>query len=116
MGRNGHHRHTAEMEIARSAAPGAYRELASQRRVGSSGKGRSLFIPHPNPLDAIANPCRIANAVERIACHSVDATHTGVCQNFHKQFRYSPSHFLSSLLPAQQEDAPLALVPTGCGN
>jgi len=93
MGRYSQHRHAAamtiieaidEMEIARSATPGAYRKFACQRRFRSAGESGRLFISHSNPLDPILPPHGVPDTVERITRHPIDAPHTGACQNFDK--------------------------------
>ena len=62
--RDRHHRHARamaieqaidEMQIARTAASGADREVAGDMGVGACGEGRDLFMPHMQP---VIPPCR----------------------------------------------------------
>ena len=60
MGRDGKNRHAAavaieqtvdQMQIARTAAAGANRELAGEMRLGAGREGGALLVPHMDPLD-----------------------------------------------------------------
>jgi hypothetical protein len=59
-------------------------KLARQGRFSSGSEGGRLFMPHSNPLHLFAHPDRIRDAVERIACHAINALHAGGGQNFNK--------------------------------
>ena len=93
VGCNGQNRHATalaiveavdEVQIAGPATSRADGQLSGQRGFGSGSEGSRLLMSHTHPLDAIAHPDRVGDAVERIARHAVDALYAGSRKNFNK--------------------------------
>lgn len=89
MGGNGQHWNAAsvtveqpidEMEVTRTTAACAYRQLAGQMRLGTRGEGGSLFMSHVNPGDFAQSPEAVGKAVQRISDDSIDSTHPSLTQ------------------------------------
>jgi hypothetical protein len=66
-----------QMQIARSAAAGAHREIAGQMRLGTRGEGGHFFVPDVHPLDVTAAAHDVSDAVEAIADDAKYALHSG---------------------------------------
>ena len=83
-----------QMQVARAAASGANRQLASEMGFGSGGERRRLFMSHLNPLMLLSNANRICNSVERVARNSIDPFHASISKNLYQQFGYCFSHHI----------------------
>jgi hypothetical protein len=95
------HRHAAamtvvesvdEVQVARTAAAGADRELAGEMRLGAGGEGRGLLVAHVNPIDAFDATQRVGEAVERIAYDAVDTPDAGLLQRFRHEVGSGSRH------------------------
>src|SRR5690348_10792597 len=53
-----------QMQVARSAASGAYGEIAGEMRLGSRGERRCLFMPRMDPGDVTALAQCLGHAVQ----------------------------------------------------
>ena len=77
-----------QMQIARTAAPGADRQCARKMRFRSRGKGGRFFMAYANPLNVASSPHRVRDAVQRIARNAVDSPDARIRKNLHQQIRY----------------------------
>src|SRR6202167_6823358 len=82
LGGDGEYRHSRsvaikeaidEMQIARSAAAGADREITREMRLRTSCKGRDLLVPDMNPFDLSLATQRVCQTIEAIADDATDA-------------------------------------------
>ena len=71
-----------EMQIARSAAARADRELAGQMRLGAGREGRDLLVPDMEPLDLALPANGVGQAVQAVADNTVDALDARRCERF----------------------------------
>src|SRR5271156_1939424 len=89
-GEHGHTRSVAvkeaidKMQITRSAAAGADREITREMRLRTRGKGPDLPVPDMNPLDLSLATKRVCQTIEAIADDAIDALDAGRCEHFHK--------------------------------
>src|SRR5580658_5094911 len=86
-----------QMQIARSAAAGAYREITCQMGFCAGREGGHFFVPNVHPLDISATAHDIRQAVEAIADDAEYALHTGRHQGIYELIRHGPSHLCCSL-------------------
>src|ERR1700735_2291212 len=86
-----------QMQIARSAAAGAHREIAGQMRFGARREGGHLFVPDVPPLDVSAAAYDVGQAVEAIADDAEYALHSGRHQGIYELISDSSSHLCCSL-------------------
>src|SRR5271170_1330014 len=73
-----------QMQIARSAAAGADREITREMRLRTCCKGRDLFVPDMNPFDLSLATKRVCQTIEAIADDAIDALDAGRCEHFRK--------------------------------
>ena len=71
-----------EVQIARSAAPGADRELTRQMRLGAGREGSDLLVPDMDPFDLPLAAYRIRQTVQAVTDNSIDAVHAGGGEGF----------------------------------
>ena len=80
--RDGEHRHARtvaveqtidEVQIARSAAAGAHREIAGQMRLGAGRKRGDLLVPDMDPLDLALAAHRVGQSIQAVADDAVDS-------------------------------------------
>src|SRR5262249_42052373 len=62
-----------EMQVARSAAAGADRELTREMGLATGGKRRDLLVPDVNPFDLALAAQRVGQPVETVADDAVNA-------------------------------------------
>src|SRR6185369_2423923 len=82
LSRNREHGHATAMSVVQAidqvcvsgaAAPGANGETPGQVRLGSGRKRSGFFVASVGPLHVAAFAERVSDAVERVACDSVNA-------------------------------------------
>src|SRR5580704_19577374 len=73
-----------EVQIARSAAAGADREITREMRLRARCKGRDLLVPDMNPFDLSLATKRVCQTIEAIADKAIDALDAGRCEHFRK--------------------------------
>src|ERR1700683_2008112 len=73
-----------EVQIARSAAAGADREITRKMRLRTRCKGRDLLVPYMNPFDLSLATKRVSQTIEAIADDTIDALDAGRCEHFRK--------------------------------
>src|SRR5580658_8674301 len=73
-----------QMQIARSAAAGADREITREMRLRTCCKGRDLLVPDMNPFDLSLATKRVCQTIEAIADDAIDALDAGRCEHFRK--------------------------------
>jgi hypothetical protein len=86
-----------QMQIARSAATRAYREISGQMRFSARREGGYLFVPDVHPLDVCATAHDVGQAVETIADDAEYALHSGRHQGIYELISDSSSHLCCSL-------------------
>src|SRR5215469_12839558 len=64
------------MEIPRTTAAGAHRELTGRLRLRPGCKGGHFLMSHVHPLNLALTPNRICQAIQAVTHDSVDALHT----------------------------------------
>src|SRR6516165_8721424 len=88
---NAEHRHARsvtieqaidQVQIARSAAPGADSEFAHQMRLGASRKTGNLLVPEMHPLDLALAPDRVGQPVQAIADNAENSLDTRCREGF----------------------------------
>src|SRR5262245_20633761 len=87
-----------EMQIARSAAAGADRELTREMGLATGGKRRDLLVPDMNPFDLALAAERVGQPIETVANDAVDPFDSGRDENFGKLIRYRLRHHPSPFL------------------
>src|ERR1700722_14036119 len=93
------------MQVARTAASGADREVAGEVCLGPCREGGDLFVPHVNPLDfAMAANC-VGDAVETVAHDAEYALDAGRRQGLDELIRYRSGHTVSFKFAAHQVSA-----------
>src|SRR5580692_5235273 len=85
-----------QMQIARSAATGAYRKIARQVRFGARRECGHLFVPDVHPLDVSSTAHDVGQAVEAIADDAEYALHSGRHQGIYELIRDGSSHLCCS--------------------
>jgi tetrahydromethanopterin S-methyltransferase subunit G len=89
LGRDREHRDAAavaieqpvdEMKVAGSAASGTDGELARQVGLGAGSERRGLLIAHVDPADLAEAAKRVAEAIEAVANHAVNAFYADLSQ------------------------------------
>src|SRR5271168_3771661 len=80
------------MQVARTAAPGADREVAGEMCLGPRREGGDLFVPHVNPFDFAVAANRVGDAVETVAHDAEYALDAGRCQGLDELIRYRSGH------------------------
>jgi len=81
-----------QVQVARTAAAGAYRQLATQLRLRASGEGGGFLMAHVYPSDAVAFAQRVGEAVQRISDDTVDALHASDLQDLGQILRGVAGH------------------------
>src|SRR5437588_3346019 len=90
---NGQNRNTApvtiiktvnQMEIARSATPGAHGQASGQMRFRAGGKRSGFFMSHMNPSNFFLPSNRLGNGIERVTRDPVDSFHPRSGESFQK--------------------------------
>ena len=71
-----------QVQIARPAAPGADRELASQMRLGTRRESGHLLVPDMHPVDLAVAANRVGQPIEAVADNAVDSFDTNCRENF----------------------------------
>jgi hypothetical protein len=74
-----------EVEIARPARPGAYREPAGDLRLTRGRKRGDLLMPDMNPVDRLALAQCFGQAVQAVPDHAEYALHAGLNQRFRNE-------------------------------
>lgn len=81
-----------EVQVARPAAPCAYRQLAREVRFGTRCEGGHLLVPDVDPFDlALTSQC-IRESVEAVVDDAVHPLHTGQCEGLCESIREGSSH------------------------
>src|SRR5580698_9232095 len=70
------------VEIARTAASGAYCERTGELRLRAGRESCNLLMADMDPFDPVLAPDRVSDAVEAVADDAVDTLHAGRCQGF----------------------------------
>lgn len=89
-GEHGHSRSVAikqaiyEVQITRSAAAGADREITREMRLRTRCKRRDFLMPDMNPFDLSLAAKRVGQTIEAIADDAIDALDAGRCEHFRK--------------------------------
>jgi hypothetical protein len=83
-----------QMQIARSAAAGANREIAGQVRFSAGREGGYLFVPDVHPLDVSAAAHDVGQAVETIADDAEYALHSARHEGIYELIGDGSSHLL----------------------
>src|ERR1700729_2014024 len=73
-----------QMQITRSAAAGADREITREMRLRTCCKGRDLLVPDMNPFDLSLATKRVCQTIEAIADDAIDTLDAGRCEHFRK--------------------------------
>ena len=73
-----------KVQIARSAAAGADREITREMRLRTRCKGRDLLVPDMNPFDLSLATKRVCQTIEAIADDAIDTLDAGRCEHFRK--------------------------------
>src|SRR6202521_2087445 len=69
-----------QMQISRSAAPGAYCQFAGQLSLRARRESRRLLVPNRHPFDLPPLTECIGESIKRIADGAVDAVYAGLFQ------------------------------------
>src|ERR1700683_1834020 len=118
LGGNGEYRHSRsvaikeaidEMQIARSAAAGADREITREMRLRTRCKGGDLLVPDRNPFDFFLATKRVRQTIEAIADDAIDALDAGRCEHFGKLICDCSYHDTSLRLNASGSQPALGL-------
>ena len=83
-----------EVQIARSAAAGADRELAGQMRLGAGREGRNLLVPDMDPLDLALPAERVGQAVQAVADNAINPLDARCGEGFRELVGNSLCHVL----------------------
>jgi hypothetical protein len=81
-----------EVQIPRTATPGADREMAGQVGLGACGKGRDFLVSHVHPFNLPVTTQGIGDPVQAVAHHAVDAFDARGEQGVDELIRNSHSH------------------------
>ena len=65
-----------KVQIPRTAASAADRELPCEMSLGASGESRAFLMPHMNPFNRTIPAQGIRESIERIPHHTVHALHS----------------------------------------
>jgi len=79
-----------EMEVARTAAARADRELAREVGLGAGCEGGTLFVANVNPLDGVQRPQGIGEAVQRVATDAINALDARLGEGLRHEVRCGP--------------------------
>src|ERR1700684_1280631 len=118
LGGNGEYRHSRsvaikeaidEMQIARSAAAGADREITREMRLRTCCKSRDLLVPNMNPVDLSLATKRVCQTIEAIPDDAIDALDAGRCEHFRKLICDCSYHDTSFRLNASGSQPALGL-------
>src|ERR1700722_4853522 len=88
-----------QVQIARSAAAGAYGEIARQVGFGARCEGGHLFVSPVHPFDISAASHDIGQAVEAIAHNAEYALDSGRHQGIYELIRDASTHLSCSMNP-----------------
>src|SRR5262249_41119188 len=95
-----------EMQVARSAAAGADRELTREMGLGTGGKRRDLLVPDMNPFDLALMAQRVGQPVEAVADDAVNAFDSRRHQNLGELIRDPLCHRWFPAGPTQGRGIP----------
>ena len=109
---NGEHRHARavaieqavdQVQIARSAAAGADRELAGQMRLGARREGRDFLVPDMHPFDLALAANRVGQPIQAVADDAVDPLDTCCGEDFRELISYRFCHDWAPSIRRRQE-------------
>src|ERR1700685_635999 len=98
-----------QMQIARSAAAGADREITREMRLRTCCKGRDLLVPDMNPFYLSLATKRVCQTIEAIADDAIDALDAGRGEHFRKLICDCSYHDTSFRLNASGSQPALGL-------
>jgi hypothetical protein len=87
-----------QVQMARSAAPRADRELIRQVRLGACRESRDLLVPDMHPLDLALAAQRVGQSIQAVADNTVDPPDAGCSEGSSKLIRDNFCQLLFPLL------------------
>jgi hypothetical protein len=81
-----------QVQITRSAAAGADRELAGQMRFGARRESRHLLVPDMHPFDLALAAERVGQPIEAVTDDTIDPLDTCCGEDFRELISYRFCH------------------------
>src|ERR1700722_4796822 len=85
-----------QMQVARTAASGAYRKAPSEMSFSARREGSRLLMPHMDPVNRFSPSHHVRETVERVTDDAINPLDTGLLQGFDKKFSGCPAHVANS--------------------